>query len=48
MGRIFGYGAIVVVGTGGTQERFPDIANPLGFRKAVNEATEGLQQGRPT
>ena len=25
-GRIFGYGAIVVVGTGGTRERFPSIA----------------------
>ena len=35
MGRIFGYGSITVVGTGGTREPFHNIANPLNFRKAV-------------
>ena len=39
MGRIFGYGNIVVVGTGGTKEPFRAIADPLGFRKAVNQAS---------
>ncbi len=41
-GRIFGYGTIVVRGTGGTNEPFRAIARPLEFRRAVNEATEAL------
>lgn len=43
LGRIFGYGTIVVVGTGGTKEPFPRIADPMGFRRAVNVATEALR-----
>lgn len=39
-GRIFGYGTIVVNGTGGTHEPFRGIARPLEFRKAVHEASE--------
>ena len=35
MGRLVGYGSIVVVGTGGTREPFQDIARPLDFRKHV-------------
>ena len=38
-GRIFGYGTIVVVGTGGTREAFENIASPLEFRRAVQAAT---------
>jgi uncharacterized membrane protein YdbT with pleckstrin-like domain len=34
-GRIFGYGSIVVIGTGGTRETFQNIARPLEFRKQV-------------
>jgi len=40
LGRIFGYGTIVVNGTGGTHEPFRGIARPLEFRKAVHEASE--------
>ncbi len=43
LGRIFGYGTIVVVGTGGTREPFPSIADPMGFRRAVSEATEAIR-----
>ncbi len=43
LGRLFGYGQIVVVGTGGTREPFPAIADPMGFRRAVNEATEAIR-----
>ncbi len=43
LGRILGYGTIVVVGTGGTKEPFPRISDPMGFRRAVNEATEALR-----
>jgi uncharacterized membrane protein YdbT with pleckstrin-like domain len=34
-GRMFGYGTIVVTGTGGTKEPFKGVANPLEFRKRV-------------
>ena len=34
-GRLFNYGTIIVTGTGGTQEPFKDIADPLAFRKQV-------------
>lgn len=34
LGRILGYGSIIIVGTGGTKEIFYDIAKPLEFRKA--------------
>jgi len=36
-GRIFGYGTIVVTGTGGTKEAFHRIAMPLEFRRRVQE-----------
>ena len=37
LGRIFGYGTITIVGTGGTKETFPKITNPLEFRKKFQE-----------
>ena len=37
MGRILGYGTITIIGTGGTRESFPKIANPLLFRKKFQE-----------
>ena len=39
-GRLFGFGAIVVTGSGGTQEPFTGIQAPLAFRQAVQGATE--------
>jgi uncharacterized membrane protein YdbT with pleckstrin-like domain len=36
-GRIFGYGTIMVTGTGGTKEFFNNIAAPLQFRKMVQQ-----------
>lgn len=33
--RLFNYGTIVVIGTGGTKEPFDLIADPLAFRRAV-------------
>ncbi|HEY4099340.1 MAG TPA: PH domain-containing protein [Gemmatimonadales bacterium] len=38
-GRVFGYGEIVVTGSGGTQEPFDSIQAPLDFRQAVQAAT---------
>ncbi len=36
-GRIFNYGSITIIGSGGTRESFHDIAKPLAFRKAFQE-----------
>jgi len=33
LGRIFGYGSITIIGTGGTHELFHLIGNPLEFRR---------------
>ncbi len=41
LGRILGYGSIMVIGTGGTREGFKNIAKPLLFRKAFQEADIG-------
>lgn len=35
--RILGYGTIKIVGSGGTNEIFPNIAHPLEFRKRFQE-----------
>ena len=37
LGRMLGYGTIVIVGTGGTKEPFASILDPLGFRKKFQE-----------
>jgi uncharacterized membrane protein YdbT with pleckstrin-like domain len=39
LGRMFGYGDIVVTGTGGTREPFRAISGPLKFRRAVQAAS---------
>lgn len=37
LGRMLGYGTIVIVGTGGTKEAFAAISDPLTFRKKIQE-----------
>jgi uncharacterized membrane protein YdbT with pleckstrin-like domain len=39
LGRILGYGSVIVRGTGGTPEAFFLIAHPQEFRRAVQEQT---------
>ena len=41
LGRLLGYGTIVVTGTGGTNEPFASIANPLEFRRQVQIRAAG-------
>jgi uncharacterized membrane protein YdbT with pleckstrin-like domain len=41
-GRMLGYGAIVVIGTGGTTEPFHKVAHPLEFRSQVQRQIEKL------
>jgi uncharacterized membrane protein YdbT with pleckstrin-like domain len=52
MGRMLGYGSVVVRGTGGTPEPFVMIAHPQEFRRAVQEQIGAPQangsQGAPT
>jgi uncharacterized membrane protein YdbT with pleckstrin-like domain len=44
-GRMFGYGDIVVTGSGGTEEAFPDIQAPLELRRAVQSVTDAQTMG---
>jgi uncharacterized membrane protein YdbT with pleckstrin-like domain len=37
LGRMLGYGTIKIAGSGGTKEVFPNIQNPLEFRKKFQE-----------
>jgi uncharacterized membrane protein YdbT with pleckstrin-like domain len=37
MARIFNYGSITIIGTGGTRETFHNISRPMEFRKAFQE-----------
>ncbi len=39
LGRMLGYGTVVVVGTGGTNKMFPAICNPLEFRQKFQEVS---------
>lgn len=50
LGRIFGYGSVIVRGTGGTPEVFFLIARPQVFRRAVQEQTgrAGSTGGQPS
>jgi uncharacterized membrane protein YdbT with pleckstrin-like domain len=45
MGRMLGYGTVIVRGTGGTPEVFPQIAHPLQFREQVQRQIAG--EGKP-
>lgn len=40
VGRMLGYGTVVIVGTGGSKEVFMLISNPLEFRRQVQEQIE--------
>jgi uncharacterized membrane protein YdbT with pleckstrin-like domain len=42
MGRMLGYGTVILRGTGGTPEQFDRIARPLEFRKQVQSQVEGV------
>jgi uncharacterized membrane protein YdbT with pleckstrin-like domain len=37
LGRLLGYGSIVIRGTGGSLEPFSDIARPLEFRRQIQQ-----------
>ena len=39
IGRLFGFGTIVVTGTGGAHPRFPGLHDPQGFRERAQEGS---------
>ena len=43
MGRMLGYGTVVIRGTGGTPESFSKIAHPLEFRTKVQQQIDSMQ-----
>ncbi len=42
VGRLFGYGTISIIGTGGTKNPFPLIQDPLIYRTNVQEVIEKI------
>lgn len=46
IGRMLGYGTIVMIGTGGTPEPFHKMAHPLEFRSHVQQQIEKAMLGR--
>ena len=44
VGRVFGYGTIVVGGTGGSKNPFRRISDPLEFRRAVQQQIAAVQK----
>lgn len=42
MGRLLGFGSVIVTGTGSTMDPIPFIANPIAFRQAIQAATDAL------
>lgn len=43
LGRLFDYGTIIIIGTGGTRDPFYLIENPLRFRNEVQKEIEKIQ-----
>jgi uncharacterized membrane protein YdbT with pleckstrin-like domain len=37
LGRIFNFGTVIVVGSGGSQETFPFVPDPLNFKRIAQE-----------
>jgi uncharacterized membrane protein YdbT with pleckstrin-like domain len=46
LGRIVGYGTVVVTGTGGTKSVLKNITHPFELRKIVQEQSETAQEPR--
>jgi len=47
LGRMVGYGTVVIRGTGGTPEPFDNVAHPLEFRRHVQHQIEAGQYAGP-
>jgi membrane protein YdbS with pleckstrin-like domain len=48
IGRMFGFGTLTITGTGGTQEAFSGIADPLEFRRQIQSQIIAQEERRGT
>jgi len=48
LGRILGFGTVTITGTGGTQESFPRISEPLEFRRQIQSQIIVQEERRGT
>jgi uncharacterized membrane protein YdbT with pleckstrin-like domain len=48
IGRVLDYGSITITGTGGTEEFFPRISQPLEFRRQIQSQVVALEERRGT
>jgi len=46
LARMLGFGTITITGTGGTEESFPHIAEPLEFRRQIQSQVVALDERR--
>ncbi|MDR1857344.1 MAG: PH domain-containing protein [Desulfovibrio sp.] len=46
LGRIFGFGDVVVTGTGNQFLHFKSISSPLRFKKTISDAADAYQRSR--
>jgi uncharacterized membrane protein YdbT with pleckstrin-like domain len=46
LGRLLGFGRLMITGTGGTEETFPRIADPLEFRRQIQNQVVALEERR--
>ncbi|MDF0591671.1 PH domain-containing protein [Candidatus Methanocrinis natronophilus] len=46
IGRLLGYGTVVATGTGGAINRYPSVADPLTFRKRIQEQISAVEARR--
>ena len=46
LGRLLGFGTVGITGTGGTLERFDNIASPVEFRTRIQEQISAVQDTR--
>jgi len=46
VGRMFGFGTLTITGTGGTEEAFPRISDPLEFRRQIQSQVVALEERR--
>ena len=47
LGRVFNYGTLIVIGTGGTHDAFPFVPNILQFRHQLQEAIDQATHATP-
>jgi len=44
MGRLFGFGSVIVTGTGSTMDPISYVADPIKFRQAIEAAVDAAQK----